>query len=47
MSTRKTKSRKQQRIEAKDEKANRKFALITIAVTIILLIIMYFTYSGF
>lgn len=47
MSTRKRKSRKQQRIEAKDEKANSKFFLVLIGVTIVLLIMMYFIYTGF
>jgi hypothetical protein len=47
MARRKTKSRKQQRIEAKDEVASRKFTLITIGITLILLIIMYFSYNGF
>jgi|UPI0003791760 hypothetical protein len=47
MSTRKRKSRKQQRIEAKDEKANYKFFLILAGVTVLLLILMYFIYTGF
>lgn len=47
MAKRKTKSRKQQRLEARDEAANRKFTMITIGVTLLLLIIMYLSYNGF
>lgn len=47
MASRKRKSRKQQRIEAKDEKANQKFFLVLVGVTIVLLAMMYFIYTGF
>ena len=47
MASRKTKSRKQLRLEAKDEKASSRFFLILGGVTVLLLIMMYFIYTGF
>lgn len=48
MSTRRTKqSKKQQRVAGKDNTANRKFFMILIGITIILLLVMYFVYTGF
>ena len=43
----KAKSKKQQRIEARDEAANRRFIYITIGVTVGLLLMMYMIYNGF
>jgi hypothetical protein len=42
----KRKSRKQQRIEARDKAASRRFALITIGVTVALIILLYAIYSN-
>lgn len=47
MASRKRKSKKQQRIEARDEQANRRFFLILIGLTVLLLVMMYFIYQGF
>lgn len=43
----KKKSRKQQRIEARDEAASRRFTIVTIVVTIVLIILIYSIYSAF
>ncbi|MEL6655032.1 MAG: hypothetical protein AAFP77_02460 [Bacteroidota bacterium] len=47
MASRKRKSKKQQRIEARDNKANQRFFLILIGVTVLLLAMMYLIYQGF
>ena len=47
MARRKVKSKKQIRSEARDDKASKKFTLISIGITLVLLIIMYYTYNGF
>ena len=48
MSTRRTtQSKKQQRLACKDNKASRKFFLILIAITVALMVLMYFVYTGF
>lgn len=48
MSTRRTnQSKKQQRLSGKDSEASRKFFLILVAITVALMVLMYFVYTGF